>query len=216
MILYSRGIEMDNKEEAYKQQISFLDRADEEIKTLFLQMANKDFKSDFLLAAGIARRSCALSSGFKSMLKDKNSLCALAIVRMQLDNALRLYAGFFSKDRVKFSEDVLSGKHIRNLMADDNKPMTDNYLARRVSKINPWVINVYNKTSGYIHFSEEHIKEAIRHKGGENYELIIGPSDSDREEVDFLEPLQCFTHVTMMIKVQLEDWLGLLDRNNKE
>ncbi|WP_058962521.1 hypothetical protein [Type-E symbiont of Plautia stali] len=130
---------MDNKEDVYKQQISFLDRADEKIKTLFLQMTNKNFKSDFLLAAGIARRSCALTSGFKAMLKDKNSLCALGILRMQLDNTLRLYAGFFSKDRVQFSEDVLSGKHIRKLMADDNKPMTDNYLARRVSEINPWL-----------------------------------------------------------------------------
>lgn len=207
---------MDNKEDVYKQQISFLDRADEEIKTLFLQMTNKNFKSDFLLAAGIARRSCALTSGFKAMLKEKNSLCALGILRMQLDNTLRLYAGFFSKDRVQFSEDVLSGKHIRKLMADDNKPMTDKYLARRVSEINPWVIHVYNKTSGYIHFSNEHIKEAIRQKGRENYELIIGPNDFDREKVHFLEPLQCFTHVTMMIKVQLEDWLGLMDRSNYE
>ena len=148
------------------------------------------------------------------MLKDKNSLCALALVRMQLDNSLRLYAGFFSVDKVKFSEDVLSGKHIRKMKADDNQLMTDNYLARRVSEINPWVINVYKKTSGYIHFSEEHIKAALRHKGGVNFELLIGPNDLDREDVDFLEPLQCFTHVTMMIKVQLEDWLGLLERSN--
>lgn len=208
------GNKMNNKQENYQQQISFLDRADEEIKTLFLQITNKQFRSDFLLAAGIAKRSCALTSGFKSMLKDKNSLCALALVRMQLDNSLRLYAGFFSVDKVKFSEDVLSGKHIRKMKADDNQLMTDNYLARRVSEINPWVINVYKKTSGYIHFSEEHIKAALRHKGGVNFELLIGPNDLDREDVDFLEPLQCFTHVTMMIKVQLEDWLGLLERSN--
>ncbi|VFZ87489.1 Uncharacterised protein [Klebsiella pneumoniae] len=204
---------MENKAEFYLQAMKDLERADNEIKELFIQMQVKDFGYDFLLAIGIARRSCALTSGFKSMLEAKNSLCALALVRMQLDNSLRLYAGFFSKDRMKFSKDVLNGKIISKMKADDNQPMTDNYLARRVSTKNPWVINVYKKTSGYIHFSEEHIKEALRHNGGSNYEIVIGPNDFDRNEEHFLEPLQCFTHITMMIKVQLEDWLGLLDRN---
>ncbi|MFQ1373379.1 hypothetical protein ACJWSE_01630 [Klebsiella pneumoniae] len=204
---------MENKAEFYLQAMKDLERADNEIKELFIQMQGKDFGYDFLLAIGIARRSCALTSGFKSMLEAKNSLCALALVRMQLDNSLRLYAGFFSKDRMKFSKDVLNGKIISKMKADDNQPMTDNYLARRVSTKNPWVINVYKKTSGYIHFSEEHIKEALRHNGGSNYEIVIGSNDFDRNEEHFLEPLQCFTHITMMIKVQLEDWLGLLDRN---
>jgi len=207
---------MKSKDERYLDLMKGLDRADEEIKCLFLNMANKDFNYDFFMAIGIARRSCALTSGFKAMLKDRNSLCALALVRMQLDNSLRLYAGFFSKDRIKFSKDVLNGKIISKMKADDNQPMTDNYLARRVSRVNPWVINVYKKTSGYIHFSEEHIKEALRHRGGGNFDLIIGPNDFDREEVDFLEPLECFTHITSMIKVQLEDWLGLLDRSQIE
>lgn len=204
---------MKSKDERYDELMSELDRADEEIKFLFLQMANKGFDYDFFMAIGIARRSCSLTSGFKSMLKDRNSLCALALVRMQLDNSLRLYAGFFSKDRIKFSKDVLNGKIISKMKADDNQPMTDNYLARMVSRVNPWVINVYKKTNGYIHFSEEHIKEALRHRGGENFELIIGPNDFDREDAHFLEPLECFVHITSMIKVQLEDWLGLLDRS---
>lgn len=204
---------MENKAEFYLQAMKDLERADNEIKELFIQMQGKDFGYDFLLAIGIARRSCALTSGFKSMLEAKNSLCALALVRMQLDNSLRLYAGFFSKDRMKFSKDVLNGKIISKMKADDNQPMTDNYLARGVSTKTPWVINVYKKTSGYIHFSEEHIKEALRHNGGANYEIVIGPNDFDRNEEHFLEPLQCFTHITMMIKVQLEDWLGLLDRH---
>jgi hypothetical protein len=139
---------MENKAEFYLQAMKDLERADNEIKELFIQMQGKDFGYDFLLAIGIARRSCALTSGFKSMLEAKNSLCALALVRMQLDNSLRLYAGFFSKDRMKFSKDVLNGKIISKMKADDNQPMTDNYLARRVSTKNPWVINVYKRPAG--------------------------------------------------------------------
>src|SRR5277367_1434699 len=56
---------------------------------------------------GIGRRTLALSSGFRSMVEQRNSLCALPIVRMQLDTALRLYAGFFVTDHQKFCEKVI-------------------------------------------------------------------------------------------------------------
>ena len=60
---------------------------------------------------GIGRRALALSSGFRLMTEHRNSLCALPMVPMQLDTALRLYAGFFVTDHRKFSHDVL-GKQI--------------------------------------------------------------------------------------------------------
>lgn len=205
---------MTDKQLKYNEQIELLDKTDENIKNLFMQLANKDFDNTFLLGAGIARRSCALTSGFKSLLKDRNSLCALALVRMQLDNSLRLYAGFFSKDRNKFSKDVLGGMPINKMRSDDNQKMSDNYLAKRVSEIYPWVLPVYKKSSGYIHFSAEHIKEAFRRKEGNNFEMIIGPNDRDRTASDFLEPLSCFTHITMMIEVQLQDWFGLLNHED--
>ncbi|HHQ6546538.1 TPA: hypothetical protein ACSTJE_001496 [Serratia fonticola] len=204
---------MTKKTEMYEKQMELLNRADEEIKKLFIELADTGFDYTFLLGAGIARRSCAITDGFKSMLREKNSLCALALVRMQLDNCLRLYAGFFSLDRNKFSKDVLSGTPINKMRADDKQKMTDSYLAKRVSEQNPWVLNVYKKTSGYIHFSEEHIKEAFRHKGEGRFEMIIGPNDRDREITDFLEPLGCFAHITMMIETQLRDWFGLLNHD---
>ncbi|HDL7101643.1 hypothetical protein [Yersinia enterocolitica] len=205
---------MTDKLERYNQLMNDLDRADDDIKKLFMQLSNVNVDYTFFLGAGIARRTCALTAGFKSMLHDKNSLCALALVRMQLDNSLRLYAGFFSVDRNKFSQDVLSGIPINKMRSDDKQKMSDNYLAKRVSEINPWVIDVYKKTSGYVHFSEEHIKEAFRHKDGQNFEMIIGPNDFDRTNTDFLEPLECFVHITMMIQTQLSDWFGLLNRDD--
>lgn len=205
---------MDEKTLRFEQEMEHLNKADENIKKLFLQLANRDFDYTFLFGAGIARRSCALTAGFKSMIKDKNSVCALALVRMQLDNSLRLYAGFFSKDRNKFSQDVLKGIQINKMRADDNQKMSDNYLAKRVSEINPWVINVYRTTSGYVHFSETHIKGAFKRKDGNLFEMIIGPNDNDRDPNDFLESLQCFTHITMMIEVQLQDWFGLLNHDD--
>lgn len=51
-----------------------------------------------LFGIGVGRRAVALSSGFRVMVEQCNSLCAMPIVRMQLDTAIRFYAGFFVAD----------------------------------------------------------------------------------------------------------------------
>lgn len=204
--------DLKEKQKKYKELVEWIQRIDHEIKNLFIFKKNQAFNYDFLLGAGIARRSCAITYGFLEMVKQKNSLCALALVRVQLDTMLRLYAGFFSKDRIIFSEEVLHGKQINKMLSDTNEKMTDSYLVKRVNTIEPWVMKVYKKTSGYIHFSNEHIKEGLKHTGGHNFEMVIGPNDYDREVTNFLESLACFFHITSIIKVALEDWLGLSKR----
>jgi len=154
---------------------------------------------------GIGRRALALSSGFRSMVEHRNSLCALPIVRMQLDTALRLYAGFFVTDHQQLCLDVLEGKQIDRLKSDDGSLMKDKYLVDRVAKRNPWMTDVYKLTSGYIHFSDRHIREAIRGEGA-NAQMIIGPADVDREPKHFLEPMRCMHHLNLIIGFALKDW----------
>ena len=114
---------------------------------------------------GVGRRSLALSSGFRLMGDNRNSLCALPMVRMQLDTAIRLYAGFFAPDHQKFCHDVLQGTQINRIKSDDGSPMTDKYLVYRIAKRNPWMADVHEFSSGYIHFFNRHIQEAIRTRG---------------------------------------------------
>jgi hypothetical protein len=109
---------------------------------------------------GVGRRAVALSSGFRVMVKQCNSLCAMPMVRMQLDTAIRFYAGFFVADHQQFCCDVLDGKQINKMKSREGSIMHDSYLVERVAKKNPWMTDVYNSTSGYIHFSDRHIKVA--------------------------------------------------------
>ena len=162
-------------------------------------------RADFF-GMGIGRRALALSSGFRLMTENRNSLCALPMVRMQLDTALRLYAGFFVTNHQKFCHDVIQGKHIDQLKSDDGSLMKDKYLVDRVAKRNPWMVDVYKFTSGYIHFSNRHIQEAIRKGDGANAQMVIGPADFDREPKHFLEPMRCMHHLNLSIGFALKDW----------
>jgi len=159
-------------------------------------------------AMGIARRATALSSGFRSMVERRNSLCALPIVRMQLDTALRLYAGFFVSDHLAFCDAVMRGARINKMKADDGKKMLDTYLLERVAATNPWMRDVYDLTSGYIHFSGKHIVEAIKKDDAGDLKMVIGPNDYDREPIHFHEPMRCMHHLNLIIECALRDWLA--------
>lgn len=169
---------------------------------------NKSITNADLYSMGIARRSLALSSGFRSMIEQRNSLCALPMVRMQLDTALRLYAGFFSRDHQSFCRDVIAGKQIDRLKGDDGELMKDSYLRDRVAKRNPWIIAVYKMTSGHIHFSDRHVFEALRQGDDRSFQMIIGPNDADREPSHYREPMRCMHHLNLIIGFALKDWFA--------
>lgn len=175
---------------------------------------NKPLTYADLFAMGIGRRALALSSGFRLMVEQRNSLCALPIVRMQLDTALQLYAGFFVTDHQTFCYDVIHGKQIDRLQSDDGKPMKDRYLLERVAKRNSWIVDVYKFTSGHIHFSNRHIQEALRVGEGGKGQMVLGPADFDREPDHFLEPMRCVHHLNLIIEFALWDWFARMCEPN--
>lgn len=109
-------------------------KASEEAITKIFCLPNTSITNASLFGMGIGRRAVALSSGFRAMVEQSNSLCAMAIVRMQLDTAIRFYAGFFVVDHQKFCRDVLEGKQINKMKSDENQLMQDKYLVERVAK----------------------------------------------------------------------------------
>lgn len=192
------------KDAAYETVVTAIKDSEKAITETFLPNTSLTYAS--LLGMGVSRRALALSSGFRAMVEQRNSLCAIPIVRMQLDTAVRFYAGFFVVDHQQFCRDVLGGKQINKMMSDEKKPMQDKYLVERVAKRNPWMIDVYKKTSGYIHFSHHHIREAIRIDKTGHGQMVIGPNDFDRKPIDFLEPMQCMLHLNEIINFALQDW----------
>ena|SRR5271165_4118164 len=126
------------------------EKAITEVIFAHIRPPNKPITYADLFGLGIGRRALALSSGFRLMAEQRNSLCALPLVRMQLDTALRFYAGFFVSDHQTFCREVFNGAQINKLRSDDGSVMSDRYLVDRVAKLNPWMGDVYKFTSGYI------------------------------------------------------------------
>ena len=91
------------------------------------------------------------------MIRDQNFICAGALLRLQLDTALRIMAGFIVEEPHKFADAVMAGSRINRMKDREGKRMTDRYLVTKMSKNFPGVETVYEQTSNYIHFSNIHI-----------------------------------------------------------
>ncbi|MCD2177644.1 hypothetical protein [Rhizobium sp. C1] len=192
-----------------------LERVEAELlDTLQNELPKRKATYTLLYLCGVARRTLAQSRAFKNCVQDQNGLVALALIRLQLDTVLRVYALYWVNDPHSFAQEVFEGKQIDKIKAADGQLMKDRYLIERLLPRNPWINDVYKNTSGLIHFSSRHIHASIRNKGtteGE-YEIFIGPNNPEHEYSDFEEMNSAFFHTTAMINVAVDYWFKHVEK----
>ncbi len=201
-------------EEGATQALANLQRSEAELLDVYQHhMVNRPFGYQDLYLLGIARRALAQAKAFRQCVDDRNGLVASAILRLQLDTVLRLYALFWVADPEAFAGRVFAGEQIDRLKAADGQQMKDRYLIDKIKDRNPWVETVYKNTSGLIHFSDRHIHAAIRLKDGDSgsVEFFLGPNNPAHTLGDFQELLEAFFHCTAMVVVAAGDWFSRFD-----
>ena len=116
--------------------------------------------SDIFLV-GVAKRTLALSEGFRTHIAARNFTCAAALLRLQVDTALRVYAACLVPNSERYAEAVFNGDEVHRMKNREGKRLTDSYLAKELSKHHPWVEDVYRDTCNFIHFTSRHIFTSV-------------------------------------------------------
>ena len=162
-----------------------------------------------LVVAAVINRSIALINGYTKMVEDRNVLCSNALLRLQLDNIIRLYACWLVDDPHSIAVILLDGKPLKKVKSKDGKPLSDAYLASQASKLYPWLKNVYTRTSGFIHLSTPHMTAMFNQvdESGHTISMAVG-SNAGREwtEPEILESLAAFTEATKSILHLAYSW----------
>jgi hypothetical protein len=114
-----------------------------------------------LLAYAVLNRSVAQIRGFCHLIREKNILCAGALLRLQLDTLIRFYAAWLVEDPHEFAMRVLEGTRVRDLRDRDGKRMVDAHLVEQLGNDFHWVPAVYERSSGYVHLSAVHVHAAV-------------------------------------------------------
>jgi len=124
------------------------------------------YQADFFVM-GALKRSCAQSKGFRELISSQNFQCAAAILRCQIDTAMRVNALRLVADRDAMCSALLAGERFNALKDDTGKKMTDAYLREKLAEHHPWVNEVYRQTSDFVHLSGRHFYTSILSMDGE-------------------------------------------------
>ena len=136
------------------------------------------FPVDFV-AVGAMKRTVSNTEGFITLIKAHNMTSARSLLRIQLDTFMRFSAIWLVDKPHDLANEIIAGKHIRNIKDKNGNKMTDYYLVENLTKEYPWVKDVYRNLSGYIHFSSTHLFNAIENVDNEinTMNIKIGKED---------------------------------------
>lgn len=199
-------------EKTLSEYLSDLDKIKEDISVHGKKLLNGDSKMCLFDTFCIAQlnRSLNLVDAFITLARMDNYITSFALVRLHLDTLLRLYAVKLTQQNVNHVvEEILNGKSINKFKdGTTNKPLSDTYLKDKISENENyiWVKETYEKTSGFIHFSDN-ILRASNLGDSSNMKL----SHSIKVGSDFIIDLDKKIACVQMIKITE----GILEFINK-
>lgn len=110
---------------------------------------------------GAVKRTSSLAEGFCAMVETKNTLSAAALLRLQIDTAMRVHGLSLVEDAEAAGEALMAGQQFNRLISRDGKRLRDAFLHECLSKKHPWVSKAYLDASSYVHLSGDHMKTSI-------------------------------------------------------
>lgn len=162
-----------------------------------------------LYAHGALNRSLSLSQGFESLLRVRNFACAGAILRLQLDTALRFYAVFLVESPQEFATSVIRGLAVRKCRDRSGALMTDAYLVKQLTAEYSWVSEVYEKTCNFVHLSDTHVFSTMSGVDRESAKISIriGEGETHLPESTYLDAILAFRESTVIFVRSLKEWI---------
>ena len=165
------------------------------------------FHVDLVVIAAM-HRSMSLIDGFTLLVEQQNALSAVPLVRMQIDNIIRLYSCWLVKEPPVVAEALLQDRPLNKVKSRSGKPLTDKFLYEAAAEHYPWIPQVYRQTSGFIHLSGRHIFAPIKsvdHKKHTFTASIGGGREWTEEEMR--ESVSAFIEATKALLHLCASWL---------
>jgi hypothetical protein len=171
---------------------------------------NADFYSTDFLVFAVTKRTLSLGRAFLAMIAAPNFGVAAALLRMQLDTALRFSAMALVDSAAKFASDVLADERIDKMRSRTGQKLSDKFLVETLSEQYPWIIRVYEETSGFIHLSGRHMYQTFESVNGDDrtVRFVISAEDVKRPAASYLEIVSAFLATTQLVDSMLFSWLS--------
>lgn len=137
---------------------------DKKLQELFITFNGKIMFPCSYFIGSIITRTKANNQGFMDLIKAKNHICALALIRLQIDNCILLYQAQLVDDPDDFFQYIANGKDAYNY--NGNKKKKINFHESKIVKALNYkyeeIQSLYKASSGFIHFSSKHISSTYQ------------------------------------------------------
>ena len=168
-------------------------------------------------ALAVINRSISLIRGFASLIKSRNYLSALHLVRPHLDNLVRFYAAFIVNEPHDFVRRVINGEKVRDLKDKDGNKMTDFYLVSKLNEEIYWAKKIYTETCGYIHLRNKHIYATLKPSKVDKHTIncVIGHEDEMIPLELVLNAIESMSQISLQLLKYLRGWAWTKDNPDK-
>ena len=177
-------------------------------KYLFAACIASVFPCD-AIALTVVERSLGLHKGFQHLMRNGYYTSGVGLLRMQLDNALRLHGIANCDDPHSVACQVVTGTPLRKLKDRTGMPMTDKRLVEIYSEKREWSKRIYDLASGYVHLSEQHVGHFLARSPKNEFgqrNFFVGDSDDHVSSEHKLQLAEAFETVTFGVLAEVRGW----------
>jgi hypothetical protein len=180
------------------------------LAALCIQAACGNLYSPDLWVNAATRRSLQLLDGFATMILSRNLCCCGALLRIQVDTAVRLFAMSIVEDADDFVRHMLSGGKLSHLKDRSGNKLTDRHLCQELSRLYPkceWLPRVYEATCEFVHMSGRHVTHMTKVREDDRSMVTnIGVCDDNWSEASMGEAVDAFGAATDVILGFVHCW----------
>lgn len=149
-----------------------------------------------LIVEALLNRSLNLVDAIINLINQWNFISAAPLLRLQIDNLLKLIHLALNENREEICLKILKGIRFDKIKDTNGKFLKDIYLREQAKQLYPWLDKVYEETSKLIHFSEKHCYSTITSINNKNrtieYFFGVGSPHWPKKEIEnFLDALLC-------------------------
>lgn len=148
-----------------------------------VDMTNTHFQYNIFLSC-VLDRALSVNKGYVALTDSNNYFCAVAMLRMQIENCTRLYGMTLVDDASKYILDWMAGEKISRFQdVNTRKFLSDSYIASLLENKYNNIAAMYKEACGFVHFSKRQLYDTAKVKSGtRTVNLKVSEEDSLKEE----------------------------------
>ena len=148
-----------------------------------VDMSNIHFQYNIFLSC-ILSRALSVNKGYIALTESNNYFCAVAMLRMQIENCTRLYGMTLVDDASKYILEWMKGEKISSFQdVNTHKSLTDSYIASVLEKQYKNIAAMYKEACDFVHFSKRQLYDTAKVKPGtRTVKLTVSEEDMLKDE----------------------------------